>query len=280
MMKRFSLVSSEVTDCCESLVVQLLRRMCQLEELRLRFNADTTENNWLTDGQLLHNELLAHLPHLKQFQFSLISHFDKLSGPAATPSKDDVQRSFAENGLGPVEYDTCCHPVRKQGWCHVYSLPYAFDVFTYLSHGYNRSDDFSRVTMLVMFGYASFEHGLFANIAQDFPRLVSLEIQNMSRQKLKNDQEAIEPASLITFPRLERISLVGAGIDYLEQFLVDRITRLPRFHDLEVYFDDLVKLTDNFTSDAARHNCSQVIRFTSEESVARPASFYAYFPRL
>ena len=279
-MKRFSLVSSDVTDYCDGLVVRLLRRLCQLEELRLRFNAGTTDNNWLIDGQLLHNEVVAHLPHLKQFQFSLISRLDELPVPVATPSKDDVQRSFAENGLGPVEYDTRCHPVRNEVICHVYSLPYAFDVFKYLRNGYNRRDDFSRVTMLVMFGYASFEHGLFANIAEDFPRLMSLEIQNMSRQKLKKHRGAIEPASLITFPRFERISLVGAGIDYLEQFLVDRNTSLPRFHDLEVYSEDLVKLTDNFTSDAARHNCSQVNRFTSHGSFTRPASFYAYFPRL
>ena len=280
MMKRFSLVSSDVTDYCGSLVVRLLRRMCQLEELRLRVTSDRAEDNWLLDGQLLHDEVVAHLPHLKQFQFSLFNYLDKLPVLAAIPSKNDVQRSFAENRFGSIGSSVECHPVRNKGFYHVYSLPFAFEVFKCLSHGYNRSDDFSRVTTMIMYGYASFEHGLFANIAEDFPRLAYLAIHNMCPQKMKKHRGTIEPAPLITFPRLERILLTDAHVDYVEQFLVDRITRLPRFHDLEVYFKDLVKLTDNFTSDAARHNCSQVNWFTSYESVARPASFYAYFPRL
>ena len=131
-----------------------------------------------------------------------------------------------------------------------------------------------------MFGYASFEHELFANVAEDFPSLVTLLIYHLSPQKLKSQQRTIEVGQPITFPRLKNLTLTTAHVDYLEQFLVDRITRLPCLLDLDVRFDDLLAITENFTNDAARLNCSQVIRFTSEESVAPPASFYAYFPRL
>ena len=198
----------------------------------------------------------------------------------AIPSNADVQRSFEENGLGPVESFVECYPVHDRGYYQVYSLPFGFDLFQYVSSGYNRRHDFSRVTKLMIYGYASFEHEHFMNIAEDFPRLVELGICNSSPQKLKNQQRTIDVVPVITFPRLKQLILRSSHIDFLEQFLVDRITRLPFLQHLEVCFDDLLTITDNFTNDASRLNCSQVNRFMSYESVARPASFFAYFPRL
>jgi hypothetical protein len=248
-----------------SLIAPLLRRMCHVEELSLRMSFRRVETERFIDGHVVYDEVVAHLPRLKRFQFSLLTFLINVNVPIAIPSNDDVQRSFAENGFGAVGSFVECHPVHSKGFCHAYSLPFAFDVFNSLSNGYNRSHDFSRVTTLVMFGYASFEHELFANIASDFPHVKSLAVYHLSPQKLKQQQRAIHGVPLITFPRLKKLT---------------RITRLPRLHELEVRFDDLQTLTDNFTNDAARRNCSQVIRFTSEESVAPPASFYAYFPRL
>ena len=279
-MKRFSLESIAVTYYYNSLITPLLRRMCHVEQLSLRMSFKRAEMERFIDGHLVHHDIVVHLPRLKRFQFSLYTSLVNVTVPIVIPLNNDVQRSFAENGFGPVGSFVECHPVDNQGFCHVYSLPFAFSVFRCLSNGYDRSHDFSRVTTLVMFGYASFEHQLFANIAEDFPHLKSLVIYHLSPQKLKNQHRAIDGMPLITFRRLKKLALCAAHADYLEQFLVDRITRLPRLHELQVRFNDLQTLTDDFTNDAARRNCSQVIRFKSEESVAPPASFYAYFPQL
>ena len=280
MLKRFSLESSAETFFYRSLITPLLRRLSHVEELRLRMNFTRGEENQFIDGHLVHDEIVAYLPRLNRFQFSLYTLLLNVNVPIGIPSNDDVQRSFVENGLGPIGSFVDCHPVQNKGICHVYSLPFPFDVFNCVNSGYNRSNDFSRVTSLVMFGYAPFEHELFANIADDFPNIVKLALYHLSAQKLKSQTRAIDDVPLITFPRLKKLTLITAHIDYLEQFLFDRITRSPRLHELKVCFADLVTITDNFTNDAARRNCSQVVRFLTEESVARPASFFAYFPRL
>jgi hypothetical protein len=63
---------------------------------------------------------------------------------------------------------------------------------------------------------------------------------------------------LITFAQLNELYLMDVHIDYVEQFLFETNTRLPRLNYLTINYEPLAIVTNNFMNDAARFNCSQL----------------------
>jgi hypothetical protein len=57
-------------------------------------------------------------------------------------------------------------------------------------------------------------------------------------------------------------------------------TYVPRLHTLEIQYEKLVIVTNNFTNDATRHNCSQLKQLIFNELVDYKQHFYLYFPFL
>ncbi|CAF1364261.1 unnamed protein product [Rotaria sordida] len=69
-------------------------------------------------------------------------------------------------------------------------------------------------------------------------------------------------------------------IDYVEQFLFETNTRLPQLKNLDIKYELLAIVTDNFTNNAARLNCSQLQNLIINEPFVRPENFHSYFPSL
>jgi hypothetical protein len=120
-----------------------------------------------------------------------------------------------------------------------------------------------------------FEHELFKLVSQAFPCLKRLYVCNFHAQKNKQ-----HTSTLIIFPYLVELILAGSHVDYLEQFLFEKKTRLPHLLELTIEYETLVIVTNNFTNDAARLNCTNLHSIHIEEPFVRPENFYQYFPLL
>lgn len=70
------------------------------------------------------------------------------------------------------------------------------------------------------------------------------------------------------------------NIDYVDHFLNESKTHLPCLTELKVRFDDLKKVTENFTRDATRRNCAKIKRLIVEDLRDFPEDVYRYFPSL
>ena len=86
--------------------------------------------------------------------------------------------------------------------------------------------------------------------------------------------------TFITFPHLAVLNLELAHIDYVEQFLFERKTRLPCLLHLTIQYESLVMITNNFTNDPTHFNFAQLKTLVTDKSFVRPENFHSYFPRL
>jgi hypothetical protein len=129
-----------------------------------------------------------------------------------------------------------------------------------------------------------FEHEFFHRIAWSFPLLKELCINNTTRQSStildngnSNDNQLY---SIVTFNYLISLRLEAAHIDYVEQFLNETKTHLPRLTKLTVKYDYLTRITEHFRRDTTRLNCMKVKElYTGEIEVQYLKDFNAYFPR-
>ena len=76
------------------------------------------------------------------------------------------------------------------------------------------------------------------------------------------------------------LNLNHVHVDYVEEFLDETKTHLPRMIHLEVGHGQLQSVTQNFTRDATRLNCANVKQLLIDKVLAHSKDFYAYFPRL
>jgi hypothetical protein len=74
---------------------------------------------------------------------------------------------------------------------------------------------------------------------------------------------------------------VTVHIDYVEQFLNETKTHLPRLTKLTVNYNHLTIVTENFTRDTTRLNCITVKElYVGEAIVEHSKDSYVYFPLL
>jgi hypothetical protein len=128
-----------------------------------------------------------------------------------------------------------------------------------------------------------FEYEFFIRIAQSFPLLKTLIINNRSPQNHKRCQQSnVNHSSLpvIEYPHLSILSLIRAHDDYIEQFLVHTKTCLSNYISLDIGYHRLQRLTNNFTADATRSNCAKVKYIYDIAGLNVPEHFHTYFPRL
>ncbi len=260
------------TSAYDNLIIPLLRRMINLEELKLYLSI-IRYNSTYVDGIQLYDEILIYMPRLKKFYFSIQACVFNKNIKIDLPSNEDIQDSFIGRVYGSV--GSFAHPIESGiSRCHIYSLPYQFQHF-YNLNNYFKGGMFDKVQFLLMIDLFPFEHNFFKMISQNFSFLKHLYIQNNKPQK-DNQQSS----TLIIFPHLIDLDLSDAHVDYAEQFLFDKNTHLPRLRILIISYTSLAMVTDNFTNDAARVNCSKLTSLHVSEPFVRSENFHQYFPLL
>ncbi|CAF3727523.1 unnamed protein product [Rotaria sp. Silwood1] len=273
-LKSFSLTSVYPIMAYDSLIIPLLRRMINLEELILFLSVIRFDSTYI-DGIQLQDEVLIYMPRLKKFTFSIDTRLFNNNIKIDLRSNEEIQRSFIGRVNGQIGSDVQTIVMKNAGICHVYSLPYQFEDFCHLNNSF-QGGMFHKVQCLIMTDETySFEHYFFQVISQDFPFLKELYIVNCQPQKDKQHS-----STLIRFPYLLLLSLVMAHMDYVEEFLFDKNIHLPRLLNLFIKYEPLAIVTNNFTNDAARATCGKLKCLEISEPFVCPENFHQYFPLL
>lgn len=277
-MKCFSLTYYRL-KAYDTQVIPLLRRMSHLEELTLYLSF--RNRSVFVDGTQLYNEILIHMPELRTFTFYIRTEISIVNSVQQL-STNDIQETFNKR-----QYQQVACVVNYEftiGICHVFSLPFSFDRLEYLGNKFPNII-FNHVTLLKLDDSVAFKHEFFVRIARSFPLLKELHILNGTSQFFFWDDEQIYfryhiSYSIVEFPHLTSLHMKFAGRDYVEQFLNNTKTNLPRLTKLEINYYDLANVTDNFTRDATRINCAKVKYLILDNIMVHSRDFHLYFPSL
>ena len=69
-------------------------------------------------------------------------------------------------------------------------------------------------------------------------------------------------------------------VDYAEQNLVDTYCHSPCLLNLNIDYESLVLVTNNFTNDATRLTCNKLTNLCIKRAFVPPKTFHQYFPLL
>ncbi|CAF1676580.1 unnamed protein product, partial [Rotaria magnacalcarata] len=261
-LKCFSLKCYCLTNEYDTKILPLLRRMPNLEELSL--DIINEYRTTLINGTQINNEILVLMPRLYKFTFYINTETEP-NNLAHHLSSDDIKQTFIKLGYQQV----CCilNDFTETVTCHVFSLPPMFDNMEYIGNTFP-SIVFSSVRHLAVHDIVPFKHEFFMRIARFFPlikqlRVINFEPQTLNELNSQNDQLY----SIVEYPYLISLTLSNAHIDYVEQFLNETKTRLPRLTKLHVNYNQLTIVTENFTRDITRINCTNVKELSVAESL-------------
>ncbi|CAF1620641.1 unnamed protein product [Adineta ricciae] len=272
-LKCFSFTSFDKTSEYDDLIVPLLRRMINLEELQLYLVVGRKELPCV-DGFGLWYQFLNCMTQLKKFTFNIHTTVRAQWPGTIIPSNEYIQRSFHGRNYPPV---TSCVTRRSKLFnyeCHIYSLPYDFEYYSDLDNRF-QGGMFSKVRQLKMRDSVSFEYPLFKVVARDFPFLQFLCVSNTNPMK---DKE--HTCALITFPYLTLLDLHEAHVDYAELLLLQTKIHLPCLLNLTLELNQLINITNNFTEDPTQFNLKTLKSIDVCASFVRPENFHQYCPLL
>jgi hypothetical protein len=260
--------------------------MLHLEKLTLYLSVIRCNKNYI-DGIELSNDILNYMPRLKKFNFNINTLIYK-NNNVVLSSNEDIKHNFVGKEFGSVcsyvdifsdvnrkrtSLHKRSHPYEFQSRCSIYSLPYRFDCFYYLNNSFP-GGIFNNVRYLLVTEHRPFPHNIFKLISESFPVLISLSIVNEIPQTQKYRPIYIE------FPYVCELFLNGTHVDYIEQFLFDIYCHFPRLTSLGIDYESLISVTNIFTNDAARFNCSKLRNLSIKGPFVPPENFQQYFPLL
>lgn len=254
--------------------------MINLENLLLHLCV--ADQNRIVDGTLVQNDILVHMPRLQSFTFYVGTDADPR---ALSPklSHEDIHKTWInigrQNVASIMNYVYSFRVVYS-----TFSLPFAFD---YLVDVGNMFPDiiFSRVTYLVVNDSEVFKHEFFVRIARSFPLLKHLCILNMESPLLADRIASILSGYIPSYSVVKYLHLTSLDVsyccpDYLDQFLNETKAYVPCLTVLTVGYYELKKVTENFTREATRHNCTKVKRLIIPRGLDHANDHSHYFPSL
>jgi hypothetical protein len=106
---------------------------------------------------------------------------------------------------------------------------------------------------------------------------------NSEPQNFKQEQQFddnTQKSSVIEYSHLTTLHLLRIHDDYAEQFLFHTKACLPNCILLSIDYDQLKRVTYNFTRNATRNNCSKIKRLHLYDFLELPKHYNAYFPHL
>jgi len=193
---------------------------------------------------------------------------------------NDIKNTFNDWKYGLVN----CHVDYFSdgvGQCHIYSIPFKMIRIDGVTHSFF-GNCFRFVIEIRLYDVHPFEHIYFKWIACAVPLLKFLVVDNMTPPKRKEVFETMNESKylIISFLRLIRVALTNAHMDYVELFLHDTKFNLPCLSSLEINYEKLVTVTNNFTSDLTRIKCTQLKILDFRKNIVYPEHFNLYFPLL
>ncbi|CAF1486971.1 unnamed protein product [Rotaria sp. Silwood1] len=187
-----------------------------------------------------------------KFKFNIHS-FIPFNNQINLPSNEYIQHTFKNfANKNQIISSIDCFPKANEFHCHIYSYPYIWTDYDNITNNF-RGGLFKSVLKLSLVDERPFEREFFLRIAKSFPCVKELHVHNQEPQKNDNQQW-----SIIEYSYLIQLDLLKTHENYVEQFLNN--TKLSLLHNiyLRVDYDTLQRVTDNFTNDTTRMNCSKI----------------------
>jgi hypothetical protein len=266
------------TNLYDKLIVPLLQRMINLEELNLYLSIRGKQT--FVDGTDLKKNILHYMSQLKKFSFRIRSNI-YLDNEINFPSNNDIQNTFKDFKDNQIISYVDCFSKSNNVECHIYSYPYRNKKYGRISNNLP-CKSFEYVREISLFDEHPFEHEFFLRIAQAFPNVKILTLNNEQPQKNKQHSQSKNvhhDSSITGYLHLTELNLHEAHDDYIEEFLIDSKTCLPSTVDLIVEYEAMKRVTENFTRNTTRINCSKLICLTLVGDVPTSAYLKEYFPR-
>ncbi|CAF1545193.1 unnamed protein product [Adineta ricciae] len=240
-------------------------------DLYIQFGNNTT----IIDGNYLKRKIINAntLRNLQEFRFSITS---RISSPVQLnlPSTKDIEQTFthfkSKNIISCVDY----FPERKEGQYHIYSYPYETKYYNDITNKFP-GGIYEYVREVSLFDEKPFEHEFFLQIQKSFPFMEILSVKN---KKAQNHKESNENLSLIQYSFLRELHIYNVHDDYIEEFLSDKKTSLSRNVNLNIKYESLERVTNNFTREDTRINCRKVDKLYVCKGSKRCNFLEEYFP--
>ncbi|CAF4481158.1 unnamed protein product, partial [Rotaria sp. Silwood2] len=241
----------------DDLILPLLYRMSNLEKLGLDLMVSVIET--FIDGKNLKNNILNHMSQLKEFSFDIRSDM-LINNEMNSPSKEDIQQTF--NDFQYIKIISCVDYFQepyKYGLCHIYSYPFLMKRYEYITNNFP-GGLYPYVRFVSLYDEYPFEHEFFIRIAESFPFMEKLSIDNRYAQnqkesyKLMNDKSNL---SIVKYYSLIELQIDRVHDDYFEEFLSNTKTYFQNNIRLVSHYEALQRVTHNFTRDDTRINCTK-----------------------
>ncbi|CAM4789020.1 unnamed protein product [Rotaria magnacalcarata] len=276
-LKSFSLICYSKISEYDNLVVRLLHHMSHLEELTLYLCIKDRPR--FVDGTHIHNEILSHMTRLHTFTF-YISTENYVKDSTLRLSNNDIQETFKNRENQQVDC-TVDYVDDVFVLCKIFSLPFRFDRFEWITNNFSTMI-FNPVTYLILFDRVSFKHEFFVRVARAFPLLKYLSVHNIKPPFWRFSKPHLVDNYSPIAEYLHLISLHFGFVSncYVDQFLNETKTSLPRLIKLKVNYRQLKSVTENFTRNETQRNCAMVKRLIIPGLIVFPEDVYRYFPSL
>ncbi|CAF4473033.1 unnamed protein product [Rotaria sp. Silwood2] len=268
-LKCFSLIHEGRTSMMyDEIFVPLLRRMPNLEELSLYF---VSTRGPIIDGDNLEKNIINHMTRLNKFIFNICSAIclDQLVN---LPSNENIQSAFRNFQNSQIISFVDCFLESDLYYYHIYSYPYTWNFFNNITNNFP-GGLFKYVREISLLDERPFQHEFFLRIAQSFPFINKLTLNNREPQENDNQQ-----CLIIKYHHLTKLDLVQAHENYVEEFLNSTKTCLLNKVHLSVCYNSLQKATDDFTKDVTQVNCSKIIRLIVFGDNVELSKLKDYFP--
>jgi hypothetical protein len=247
--------------------------MLQLEKLTLSLYVHGRTS--FIDGIDLNNNIINKMGYLHTFYFDIVTE-DVIINKEYLPRSDDIRRVLIERG-----YNVGCYIdylLNERGRCHIYSLPFTMERINAITNKFLSDGIFMNVRKVyVNDPMRSIEYNFFDLISKTFPLLEDLTVLCMVNQNKLDEHKQI--FSIIKYSRLITLDLIMSHLDYTKQFLFNTNTRLPRLTTLHIDYENLVNVTEDFTSNITHDNCANLknIIFHKHPRIFGK-NFSTYFP--
>ncbi|CAF1093078.1 unnamed protein product [Rotaria magnacalcarata] len=222
--------------------------MLNLKELDLNLVAESHEK--FIDGDTLQKDII-YMPQLHKFTFNICSTINHRNF-SLNEHIQKMYKYFANNQIV-----TCIDHFQEKAYTGL----------------------FTSVTKVSLYDERPFEHEFFLRIAESFPFMKELTIENRKALgrliKRINDNQIL---SIIEYPNLNRLDLTKTHDDYIELSLFDTKMSLPHNIHHCVGYHSLKRVTYCFTRYITGCNCAKLAALYLSPVDERDESVHYYLP--
>ncbi|CAF3538070.1 unnamed protein product [Rotaria sordida] len=278
-LRCFSLYSDMRVHYYDQFIPPLLHRMLNLEELDLHLKVDRYKG--FIDGNDLKENIINNMPRLIQFTFN-IRLTNRRPNQTNLPSNEDIKHTFKDFKDNQIISCADFFEENQFSYCHIYSYSYRMKYYDNITNNFP-GGLFKYVDNVSLFDERPFEYEFFLQIAQSFPFMKKLTINNNKPQKnklYKQSKKDNQDLPIIKYLHLTNLYFDQAHDDYIEQFLIDTETYLPYKFYLFVDYEALKRVTENFSRHATRINCAKVHYLCLPNGPEITEHMKDYFPQI